>query len=398
MKTIARNQSRLPAYLRIARLLRERIAQQAYRHEEFLPAERELAQELSVSRQTVRLAIETLRAEGLILPEQGRGNRIVRKETSDDAGNANDAFRLVAIIIYGISREGSAAIVASCQAAVNLEGFHLIVCETARDTTLRAENEAAHLRTLMDKGIEGILLYTEPTDRNHALLQEALDRGVHLVQVDRYLPDLPCDYVGVDNGVAAQRMTEHLLSVGRRRIAFLSNRPEPSSCRERLAGYRAALESHGGLPPIVGYGKGSEESLLAIVEGWLDLPEPPDAIFAVNDSTALLVMQALRKRGVSIPQEMAVVGFDDQYVATYVSPPLTTVRQPFGALGETAAHLLLDRMTGRYKGAPRRVLLPTDLVIRRSCGGSSDLVEGSQSLVDPEPTGRKEEQGQVVVR
>jgi LacI family transcriptional regulator len=390
MKTIERNQSRLPAYLRIARLLRERIAQKAYRHEEFLPPERELAQELMVSRQTVRLAIETLRTQGLILPEQGRGNRIVRNETLDDVGSANDEFRLIAIIIYGISREGSAAIVQGCQTAVNTEGFHLIVCETAREATLRAENEAAHLRTLLDKGIRGILLYTESTDRNRALLEEALNRGVHLVQVDRYLPGLPCDYVGVDNRAAAERMTEHLLSVGRRRIAFLSNKPETSSCRERLAGYLAALEAHGRHPALVAYGSGTEESLLAIVRGWRDLPEPPDAIFAVNDSTALNVLQVLRKQGVQIPEEIAVVGFDDHYAATHVSPPLTTIRQPFGALGETAAHLLLDRMTGRYKDAPKRVLLPTQLVVRRSCG--------SNNLSEQEPLPREVLREQVAVR
>jgi DNA-binding LacI/PurR family transcriptional regulator len=138
------------------------------------------------------------------------------------------------------------------------------------------------------------------------------------------------------------------------------------------------LKAHGGLPARVAHGSGQEESLLAIVRGWLEEPELPDAIFAVNDTVALLVMQTLRERGVQIPGEIALVGFDDHYVATYVSPPLTTVRQPFGALGEAAAHLLLDRMTGRYTGAPKRVLLPTQLVVRRSCG--------SHGLSSQEPT------------
>lgn len=375
MKSLERNQSRLPAYLRVANLLRERISRKTYRHEEFLPSERELAQELTVSRQTVRLAIDTLRADGLILPEQGRGNRIVRKDFASERQTADDEFRLIALIIYGMSRAGSATIVQGCQAAVNQEGFHLILCETAHDTSLRAQNEAAHLRILLDKGIQGILLYTEPTDQNRVLLEEALESGVHLVQIDRHLPNLPCDYVGVDNSAAAQRMTEHLISAGRKRIAFLSSIPEPSSCRERLAGYRAALAAHD--PELTGpvaHYCGQENELDTIIRDWLALPKPPDAIFAINDSAALSVIQALRKAGARVPEDIAVVGFDDHYAAAHVSPPLTTVRQPFDALGETAAHLLLDRMTGRYKGAPRRVLLPTQLVVRDSCGSAAPVV------------------------
>lgn len=364
-----RNYSRLPAYLRVARMLRERIEQHAYRHEEFLPSERELAQELAVSRQTVRLAIETLRTEGLVLPEQGRGNRILRAELHETAVVSSDQFQLIALIIYGLSREGSAGIVQGCQAAVSDEGFHLILCETARDTKRRAENEASHLRTLIDKGIQGILLYTEPTDRNRSLLEEALERGVHLVQVDRFLPDLPCDYVGVDNVAAAQRMTEHLLSLGKKRVAFLSTRPEPSSCRERVAGYRLALSnSTGSERPLVAHCGGAEDDPACVVRRWLSLPEPPDAIFAANDSLALIVMQTLREVGVRVPEDISVVGFDDHYAAAHVFPSLTTVHQPFDALGETAAQLLVDRMTGRYRGAPRRVMLPTQIVVRRSCG------------------------------
>jgi LacI family transcriptional regulator len=104
------------------------------------------------------------------------------------------------------------------------------------------------------------------------------------------------------------------------------------------------------------------------VQQWLALLQPPDAIFAVNDSTALLVMQILRRQGLRLPADMAVVGFDNQRAAGFVSPPLTTVQQPFVDLGATAAQLLLNRMMGRYQGGPRRVLLPTQLVIRQSCG------------------------------
>src|SRR5579871_3489391 len=108
--------SRLPAYWRIARELRERIATGTYRPDEFLPAERDLAREFQASRQTIRLAIDALRQEGLLIPEQGRGTRVVDITTAETPGSpASNQFRLAALIIYGISREGSAAILQGCQ-------------------------------------------------------------------------------------------------------------------------------------------------------------------------------------------------------------------------------------------------------------------------------------------
>ncbi len=370
---LSKKNSRLPAYLRIAQLLRDRITHGIYRPEEFLPPERDLAEELGASRQTIRLAIDTLRQQGLVVPEQGRGTRILRLHPSPLAQEPSDRFHLAALVIYGMSREGSAAIFQGCQAAMRQEDFHLIVCETARDTRARAADEAAHLRALLDKGIQGIIIYAEPTDQNRALLQTALERGVQVVQIDRYLPGLECDYVGVDNVTAAREMVEHLWQAGHRRIAFLSIEPEPSSCQERLQGYKAGLRAHGieAEPNWIAHWDGQQSGpndLAHILARWMALPERTTAVFAVNDSLALMIMQALRKQGVHIPEDMAVVGFDNQHLAAFVSPPLTTVQQPFVELGETAARLLLDRMAGRYSGVARRVLLSTRLILRQSCG------------------------------
>jgi DNA-binding LacI/PurR family transcriptional regulator len=367
------SQSRLPAYLRIAHLLRQRIAQGFFKTDEFLPPERDLATELHVSRQTIRLAIDALRQEGIVLPEQGRGTRIVRDRSSEELPKT-DQFHLAALIIYGMSRESSAAIFQGCEAVMRRADYNLIVAETALEATKRADNEAAHLRALLDKGIRGIIIYAEPTDQNGRLLKEALERGVQVVQIDRYLPGLPCDYVGVDNRVAAREMTDHLWQMGHRRIAFLSLHSEPSTCQERRQGYLDSLKAHGIAdidPELIAYHNSemsTEAEVTRMVDDLLALPHPPDAIFAINDDLAFLVMQALRRQGLHLPDDMAVVGFDNQRVAGFVSPGLTSVQQPFVDLGKTAAQLLLHRMMGRYSGLPRRVLLPTQLIIRQSCG------------------------------
>lgn len=364
--------SRLPAYQRIARAVRERIANGSYVVGEYLPPERDLAAAHQASRETVRLAIDLLRTEGLLVAEQGRGTLIVGSGQPAEESRG-DQFNLIALIIYGISRDGSAAMLQGCQSAAQHEDHHLIVCETSReDTRVRATNEAAHLNALLDKGVGGLIIYAEPTEQNHALLAEAVRRGVPVVQIDRYLPGLGCDYVGVDNRTAAAEMVEHLCAIGRRRIAFLSLSPEASTCRERAEGYRDVMSARG-LPGRVAFCETStplDAELFRLVAGWREAGEVPDAVFAVNDALAVALLQALRDHGLRTPEDVGVVGFDGSDLSALITPPLTTVEQPFHSLGETAGQLLLDRMAGRYSGVPRRVLCPTRLVVRESCGAS----------------------------
>jgi LacI family transcriptional regulator len=183
-------------------------------------------------------------------------------------------------------------------------------------------------------------------------------------------------------------MTDHLWQLGRRRIAFLSLEPEPSTCQERRQGYMDSLKSHGVVKPDSEYvvycnGQGNTEAEVErIVCDLLALPQPPDAIFAINDSLAFLVMQALRRQRLQLPDDIAVVGFDNQRVAGFVSPGLTSVQQPFVDIGKTAAQMLLHRLMGRYSGLPRHVHLPTHLVIRQSCGGDSTPVPFTRAPSD----------------
>jgi DNA-binding LacI/PurR family transcriptional regulator len=263
-----------------------------------------------------------------------------------------------------------------CAAVMQRANYHLIVAETAINARQRVADEAAQLRSLMDKGIRAMIIYAEPTDQNRALLEEALADGVYVVQIDRYLPGLPCDYVGIDNLSAAEEMMDHLLHVGHRRVAFLSVRPEPSSCQERLQGYRRALQLHGmpdadeDLIAFCDARKSVQGEIARILDRWLALPDPPTAIFASNDSLALFVMQALQQRQIAIPNEMALAGMDNLRVTSFVTPALTTVEQPFYEMGEVAAQLLLSRLAGAYEGEARRVMLPTRLIVRQSCGSA----------------------------
>jgi LacI family transcriptional regulator len=219
--------------------------------------------------------------------------------------------------------------------------------------------------------VEGILLYAEPTGENRALVEAALEAGIDVVQIDRFMPGLECDYVGVDNAAAARGAVNHLLEQGHQRVALLTNHPAASTVTERVAGYHRALEDAGIAPDGAFMGsiairRATPLAYRQIVRRWMALPDRPTAVFAINDEMACGAIQALRAEGWDVPRDLSVVGFDNLVLATVIQPALTTVAQPFLHIGEMGAQLLLERISGRYRGEERRILLPTQLIVRES--------------------------------
>jgi LacI family transcriptional regulator len=165
-------------------------------------------------------------------------------------------------------------------------------------------------------------------------------------------------------------VVEHLLQLGHRRIATITGPQTLSSGLDRLAGYRQALEAYH-VPVVrelIVEGDYTEES--GISSALRLIPSEPTAIFAASDSMASGALKTLREAGLSVPEDVALVGFDDVPTATAVSPQLTTVRQPIERMGAIAADLLLDRLNSPPQGMAdvSRIVLPGELVVRESCG------------------------------
>ncbi len=193
--------------------------------------------------------------------------------------------------------------------------------------------------------------------------------------IDRALPDLDCDLVVSDSAAGARRLTEHLLSLGHRDIAHLTDADDTSTGRERLRGYREALEA-AGLPfredlvfrttvDLIGGYRATQQALA--------LDPMPTAIFAVNNMTAVGAMKALRERGLSVPDHMALVCFDDVEHLAVLSPFLTVIDQPAETFGSLGTQLLLERLAGKSGPRSRRIVLQTDLIVRLSCGSVSGV-------------------------
>ena len=227
---------------------------------------------------------------------------------------------------------------------------------------------ASWTSTLASHDTDGVILViSEPTE---AQLEQLRSAGIPLVVVDPANPPPPeLPSVGATNWAGGLAATEHLLSLGHRRIAAIAG-PEDYLCsRARIDGYRSALERAGVAfdPALVRPGDFQHEGGFVSGGELLDRPDRPTAIFAGNDQHALGVYEAARQRALRIPQDLSVVGFDDLPVARWLSPPLTTVRQPLAEMGRAAAEMLGELIEGRPLRS-RRVELSTELITRESTG------------------------------
>ncbi len=194
--------------------------------------------------------------------------------------------------------------------------------------------------------------------------------GVHLVVIDPLeLPNVDVTSVGSTNFVGGLSAAQHLLDLGHRRIAYLGGHPRAACNQARMSGFRAALE-RADVDVPADYVRSSHfmyaDGLLGGA-ALLDLPVPPTAIFAASDEIAVGVMEAARARGLGIPEDLSIVGFDDTQLARMSSPPLTTVRQPLAEMGQVAVRTALRLIDGEPIDS-HHVELATELVVRGSAG------------------------------
>jgi LacI family transcriptional regulator len=255
-----------------------------------------------------------------------------------------------------------AAILAGALEAGYEQQMRLVLCTTLHEH----DREVSLLETLMDGATDGaIILLPEESSEELAALKSS---GYPFVVADPRVPLAEGNpAVSAAHRAGAKAATDHLLSLGHRRIAHISGPRGWAASEERIEGYHAALATAGVLPSSELLAEGDFEipSGYATAARLLDLPERPTAIFASNDNMAVGVLRAARERGLSVPEDLSVVGFDDAELTQIVTPPLTTVRQPLAELGRTAVSLL-RRMIERQRVEALRIELATRLVVRDS--------------------------------
>ncbi|HEX4030706.1 MAG TPA: LacI family DNA-binding transcriptional regulator [Terracidiphilus sp.] len=229
----------------------------------------------------------------------------------------------------------------------------------------REDVERQEAEIMLQRQIAGLIVIPSGTKNDY--YQEAVRSGLPIVSLDRPLDHVDADAIVVDNRDASIRVTEHLISHGHRGILCVADDETIFTRMERVAGYSQAMRK-AGLPIrlcTVGPTTGALSDQLDFA---LNSMPAPTAIFAINDVLAVGILHELQKRSLRIPDKMALIAFDDFEAASLVRPTVSVVKQPTAELGKRAASLLLERLNKSGPPELSRVVLPTELVIRESCG------------------------------
>ena len=228
------------------------------------------------------------------------------------------------------------------------------------------EYERRMLRQIMHSGlVDGVIVSS--LLMNDTLVQALADGNLPFMLIGRHPTDSRVSYVDADNHGGAREAVTHLLRLGRRRVATITGPVNMIAGSDRLAGYQSALRDRGIVfdPSLMAEGDFTESGGYRAMHNLLI--HHPDAVFAASDIMAMGAMRAIREAGLRVPEDIAIVGFDDVPQAVQTDPVLTTVRQPIHRLGSTAVNGLID-LIEHSGSSPRRILLPIELVVRASCG------------------------------
>jgi len=275
---------------------------------------------------------------------------------------AGGKSNIIGVLVPDLGTGYIGEIIRGIDLELSLTDLDLILYTTHR----MASKEANYVANLAKGMVDGMLLVLprSPADFISTLTQ----RNFPFVLIDHQGTGQDCPAVGATNWQGAYHATEYLIKLGHKRIGFISGSMDLGCAVDRLEGYRSALQTYhlADAPELIYEGSFSQPDGYAGASAMLDLPVPPTAIFASNDVMAMGVMDAIRNRGLRVPGDVSVIGFDDIPQASLVRPGLTTVNQPLEKMGRVAAQKLLDLLKHPEKKA-ERIELPTELVVRDSC-------------------------------
>lgn len=271
----------------------------------------------------------------------------------------------IGIIVPEFSSSYFPQVVIAAQEIASQSGYNTVFSQSNETY----ETEVANTKVMLANQVDGILISLTRETKNYDHLKVFERKGIPIVFFNRVCDEMKVPKVIVDDYEGAYNAVDYLIKSGRKRIAHLAGPPSLRISGRRLEGYKDALKKHN-IPIneelIISYDL--ELSKVKIyVNHLLSLDNPPDAIFAINDPTAIEAIQIIKKRGLKIPEDIAIVGFSNDYASALIAPSLTTVAQPIAEIGITAARLLIEqinREVNDWKAVTK--VLKTELIIRES--------------------------------
>ncbi|OLO28647.1 LacI family transcriptional regulator [Alkalihalophilus pseudofirmus] len=271
---------------------------------------------------------------------------------------------VIGIVLSNLQNPFWSSVLQGVEDTCHSNGYNLMICNSNDNSKLEQE----HIEGLQMKQVDGIIV--NPTMKNKQLFQSLIDREYPIIAINRKIEDVPLDTVVVDNIKGSELAMEHFIESGKSSIAIIVYPPDGISPREeRIQGYKSALINHGRTINeknilIVEEKKGAAKEE---VKKALTSKEPPDAIFSTNNMMTLEILEGIKELGMSVPQDVSLIGYDETVWSKHLAPPLTTVNQPSYEMGKLAAEKLINLLNTKQKAEPKVTQLQPNLIIRESC-------------------------------
>jgi len=363
--------SSVPLYQQVAADLRRQIVSGDMPVGTRLQPHRELAGTYGVSIITINKALAGLVAEGVLHSRVGRGTFVAVRPAPIEPASPADR-QLLGFVLRDMSSPFFSLVAHAAQQRADAAGYGLLFASSSN----RSDREEEQIRRLQALGVQGLIVVSmNRTYRLSEPLRALHDADFPYVMVS-YTEGDDVPFIGADLARCGLLATEHLISLGHRRIGYVIDQFGSALGELRGRGYRQAMEAHA-LPidsafqfqyPLEGEWN-DYESGYALGEHVAGLTKRPDAMFVFNDIGALGFEDALLDRGVRVPDDVAVVGMDDIEMGPRARVPLTTVRQPADRIGARAVETLLERLRGERP--PTRQIFAPELIVRASCGAAA---------------------------
>ncbi|MCB0402851.1 MAG: LacI family DNA-binding transcriptional regulator [Flavobacteriales bacterium] len=273
----------------------------------------------------------------------------------------------IGLVVADISNSFYAKMCRSIEDHCNEKGYNLIICSSDE----KPEKESELIQMLIDRQVDGLIISTTQSNNKDISLLKKSD--FPFVLIDRKDTKTETNYVGVDNKEGAKSVVQHLINLGNKRIGHLTITPAHlSTIKERVTGYKEALKENGirvdnNLIREISFDNIKEDVYRELKE-LLNPPLSINSLFVANNNIAVACLECLQEMNIRVPQDIALVSFDDIDAFKLCYPPVTAVSQPIEAMGKESVRMLVNQINNPASSGFEEVILPTTLEIRRSCG------------------------------
>lgn len=284
-------------------------------------------------------------------------NRVAQRLRS-----TNPRKGLIGLVLPDIQNPFYVEVIRGVESYAYKHGFAVMIGNFGQDE----ERQKLYFDIFKSEAVDGLIVAPAQGRDKHII--DAIDAGFNVVCVDRGLSEIEVDVVKVNNQRGAFNAIEYLIELGHRRIAHIAGLSQIPTTTERISGYLAAMEKHGVVvtPELIRHSRSDYQSGVDIMQELLDLDEPPTAVFAANNLLALGALKAINDNGITIPDDISIIGFDDMYWSGSLNPPLTAVSQPGFEIGHKATELLVQRID-QHDRHSTSIIFETILMKRKSC-------------------------------